>query len=156
MPKRPTMTGSPGDDPGSHWSRRKELEAGTHRYTMPNGLTADTSRAQPVDGPSEDDPRTTFAVPLYQGESLIDYQQHRVFDSRELEETVSWVSSEPEPDYDTEDFSRWRTENSGTLADYKAQQGGRPPIAKDPQTPEEQGKKGQHKRHSGRAKGSKN
>lgn len=72
---------------------RKELEQGIHRFTMPNNLVADTGRAKPVDGPTEGDPRTTYAVPLYEGETLIDYQQHRVADARELDEAVRWVSS---------------------------------------------------------------
>jgi hypothetical protein len=72
---------------------RKDLEAGTHRYTMPSGLTADTTRARAVDGPADDDPRVTYAVPLFSGETLVDYQQHRASDLNELEETVRWVAS---------------------------------------------------------------
>lgn len=122
--------------------RRKELEQGTHRYTMPNNLVADTGLAKAVDGPTEDDPNTTFAVPLYEGESLIDYQQHRVADQRELEETVRWISETPKRNPSKEDAA--------------SASGRRPPIAQDPQTPEERGKKGAHSRKSKYAKKSKN
>ena len=120
---------------------RKDLEQGTHRYTMPNNLIADVDHAKVVDGPTDDDPNTTFAVPLYEDETLVDYQQHRVADRRELDETVRWISDTPARNPSKEDA---------------AAASGRPPIAKDPVTPQEKGKKGRHKRHSIRAKGSKN
>jgi len=83
--------------------RRKEFETGAHRYEMPNHLVADVDRATVVDGPTDDDPNTTFAVPLYEGETLVDYQQHRVADRRELDETVRWVSETPKRNPSKED-----------------------------------------------------
>lgn len=62
------------------FGRRHELESGMKKYTTPSGLIADPSGARAVDSPTEKDPRTTFAVPLYSGETLVDFVQHRMED----------------------------------------------------------------------------
>lgn len=57
-------------------------------FETPNGLMARMAGTKIVDGPTDDDPRTTYAVPLYSDDTLVDYQQHRAEDEASLLETM--------------------------------------------------------------------